>query len=112
MAEGHFARHLRRMRDVYAERHAALMDGARRWLAGRLDVRPVNAGLQTVGLLARGLDGVGVARRAAHHGVEVVPLGRYARTPLERDGVQMGFAAVSLPEGIARGLQSLARLVD
>ena len=109
--EGHFARHLRRMRDVYAERHAALIEGARRWLEGRLDVRAVNAGLQTVGMLARGHDGTSVAKRAAEQGVEVVPLARHARSPLEQDGVQMGFAAVP-PEEIARGVQVLARLLD
>ena len=109
--EGHFARHLRRMRDVYAERHAALIDAARRWLKGRLEVRAVNAGLQTVGLLARGHDGADLARRAAEHDVELVPLARHARSPLQRDGVQMGFAAVP-PEEIARGVQVLARLLD
>jgi GntR family transcriptional regulator/MocR family aminotransferase len=109
--EGHFARHLRRMRDVYAERHAALIDGARRWLQGRLDVRAVNAGLQTVGLLAPGHDGADLAGRAAEHDVEVAPLARHARSPLERNGVQMGFAAVP-PDEIARGVQVLARLLD
>jgi GntR family transcriptional regulator/MocR family aminotransferase len=109
MTDGHFARHLRRMREVYAERHAALVEGARRWLDGRLQVRPVNAGLQTVGLLAHDVNSVDVVRHAAAHDVEVVSLQRYARSPLERDGLQLGFAAVP-PAEIARGLQVLARL--
>jgi GntR family transcriptional regulator/MocR family aminotransferase len=111
MAEGHFARHLRRMRDVYAERHGALVEGARRWLDGRLDVRPVNAGLQTVGLFTGPADGVEVATRLAEQDVEVVPLARYARLPLARDGLQIGFAAVP-PAEIARGLQVLARVLE
>lgn len=110
MTEGHFARHLRRMREVYAERHDALITAARRQLAGRLDVRAVNAGLQTVGLLAPGIDGATVAARAAEHGVEVVPLARYARQPLEQDGLQLGFAAVP-PAEIRRGVDLLALLV-
>jgi GntR family transcriptional regulator/MocR family aminotransferase len=110
MTEGHFARHLRRMRDVYAERHQALVDGSRRWLGGQLEVRAVNAGLQTVGLLAAELDGIDVAHRAAAHDVEVVPLARHARSPLDRDGLQIGFAAVP-PAEIARGLQMLARVL-
>jgi GntR family transcriptional regulator / MocR family aminotransferase len=108
MAEGHFARHLRRMRDVYAERHRALVDGARQWLDEALEVRAVNAGLQTVGLLTGERAGVEVARQAAAHDVEVVPLARHARIPLERDGLLLGFAAVP-PAEIARGLQVLAR---
>jgi GntR family transcriptional regulator/MocR family aminotransferase len=111
MADGHFARHLRRMRDVYAERHGTLLDGARRWLDGGLEVRAVNAGLQTVGLLASGRDGAQVATHAADCDVEVVPLQRYARSPLRRDGVQLGFAAVP-PVEITRGLQVLARVLE
>ena len=111
MAEGHFARHLRRMRDVYGERHAALIEGARRWLGDRLEVRGVNAGLQTVGMLPDGMDGVAVAKRAAQRDVEVVPLRRYARSPLRRDGLQIGFAAVPVVE-IARGLGILARTIE
>jgi GntR family transcriptional regulator/MocR family aminotransferase len=110
MADGHFARHLRRMREVYAERHAALVSGARRWLEGQLEVRPVSAGLQTVGLLPRGANSVEIVRQASARDVEVVSLQRYARSPLERDGLQLGFAAVP-PAEIARGLQVLARLV-
>ena len=95
MADGHFARHLRRMRDVYAERHAALIEGAHRWLGGRIEVRAVNAGLQTVGMLPRGMDGAELARRAAARDVETVSIRRYARTPLEQDGLQLGFGGTA-----------------
>jgi DNA-binding transcriptional MocR family regulator len=71
----------------------------------------VNAGLQTVGLLADGLDGITTARQAAELDVEVVPIQRYARSTLARDGVQLGFAAVPTAE-ISRGLQALARILD
>jgi hypothetical protein len=40
-----------------------------------------------------------------------VPLQRYARSPLRRDGVQLGFAAVP-PVEITRGLQVLARVLE
>jgi len=111
MADGHFARHLRRMRDAYAERHSALVEGARRWLEGRLEVRPVTAGLQTVGLLPPDVDSAGIVRAAAGLGVEVVSIRRYARAALDRDGLQLGFAAVP-PAEIARGVQVLARLLE
>jgi DNA-binding transcriptional MocR family regulator len=62
-----------------------------------------------VGLLAHDVNSVDVVRHAAAHDVEVVSLQRYARSPLERDGLQLGFAAVP-PAEIARGLQVLARL--
>ena len=67
----------------------------------------MEAGLQTVGWLPRGLDGGAAARAAAARGVEVTPLGRYSRGRLARDGLQLGFAAVQ-PEEIARGVGELA----
>jgi DNA-binding transcriptional MocR family regulator len=57
ITEGHFARHLRRMRQLYAERLSLLMEHARRRLAGLLELSPIEAGLQTIGWLARGISG-------------------------------------------------------
>jgi GntR family transcriptional regulator/MocR family aminotransferase len=111
ISAGHFARHLRRMRQVYAERLSALLDGARRHLAGLLDVSAVEAGLQTSGWLGRGLDGESAARAAAARGVEVTPLGRYARRRLAREGLQLGFAAVDAAE-IGRGVRELAAALE
>ncbi len=108
---GHFGRHLRRMREVYAERLAALVEGAREHLAGRLEISSVEAGLQTAGWLSGGLDGEAVARAAARREVEVIPLSRYGGGPRERVGLQLGFAAADVLE-IRRGVRELARALD
>ena len=99
------------MREVYTERYGALLTGARRWLDGRLDVRPVDAGLQTVGYLLDGRSAPDIVTAAAARGVEVVALGRYATSPLVRDGLQLGFAAVP-PAEIVRGIQGLAQVLE
>ena len=106
IAGGHFGRHLRRMREVYAERLRVLLDESPR-LAGLVDVSPIEAGLQTVGWLAPGITGVDAERAAARRGVEAVSLNRYARIPLAREGLQLGFAAVDAEE-IRRGVRELA----
>ncbi|MGE0363808.1 MAG: PLP-dependent aminotransferase family protein [Vicinamibacterales bacterium] len=111
MADGHFARHLRRARDVYAARRGALLEGADRWLRGRLDVVPVEVGLQTVGYLSGDAGAEAVARAAAARDVEVRALSRYARSRPVRDGLQLGFAAADETE-IGRGLRELARVLD
>jgi GntR family transcriptional regulator/MocR family aminotransferase len=111
IAEGHFGRHLRRMREVYAARSSALLEGARQWLAGLLEIPDVEAGLQTVGWLCGGIDGESAARAAAARDVEVTPLSRSSRGPLERDGVQLGFAAVDEAE-IRRGVRELAAALE
>jgi GntR family transcriptional regulator / MocR family aminotransferase len=109
--EGHLGRHVRRMREVYAERRAALVEAAERLLSERLLLSPVEAGLQTSGLLGSGFRAEAVVRAAAEKGVEVSALGREWQGRFRREGLQLGFAAVP-PEEIRRGVDVLARVLD
>jgi GntR family transcriptional regulator/MocR family aminotransferase len=111
IAGGHFGRHLRRMREVYAERLTALLADARRHLAGLLEISRVEAGLQTVGWLTGGIDDESAAAAAAVRDVEVIPLSRYYRGPARQPGLQLGFAAVHTQE-IRRGVQDLAAALE
>ena len=111
IVDGHFGRHLRRMREVYAERLSALMDGAREHLGGLLDLSPIEAGLQTVGWLRTGVDGAAAVEAAAARGVDVTSLSVYSDGPPAREGLHLGFAAVDLPE-IRRGVRELARALE
>lgn len=76
-------------------------------LSGLLDVSDIEAGLQTTAWLAPGISGAAASRAAQERGVDVVPLSRHASQPLERDGLQLGFAAVDARE-IRRGMRELA----
>jgi GntR family transcriptional regulator/MocR family aminotransferase len=107
IAEGHFGRHVRRMREVYAERLSVLLECARQRLTGLLEVIGVEAGLQTAGWLCGRVDGDTAAKAAARRDVEVTPLSRYSRGRMPREGLQLGFAAVDA-EAIRRGVRDLA----
>jgi len=107
ITEGHFGRHLRRMREVYAERLSVLLESAREKLAGLLEISEIEAGLQTVGWLREGIDGESATKAASARGVEVFPLSRYSHGRVAREGLQLGFAAVDARE-IRRGIQELA----
>ncbi len=107
ITEGHFGRHLRRMREVYAERRSILMESARRKLTGLLELSSVEAGLQTVGWLCQGIDSAAARRAAQARKVEVTPLSIYSRGAMRREGLQLGFAAVNGQE-IRRGVHQLA----
>ena len=110
ITEGHFARHIRRMRELYAERLSVLLECARQRLAGALEISTVEAGLQTVGWLRRGIDAEWVAGLAAQCDVEVVPLSRYASGKTRPEGLILGFAAVD-PRELRRGAEELARVL-
>ena len=107
IAEGHFGRHIRRMREVYAERRSVLLECARQRLTGLLEISGVEAGLQTAGFLCGGINGESAARAAAKRNVEVIPLSYYSRGSVAREGLQLGFAAVDKQE-IRRGVRELA----
>jgi GntR family transcriptional regulator/MocR family aminotransferase len=111
ITDGHFGRHLRRMRQIYAERLSVLLESARERLAGLLEISGIEAGLQTSGWLSRGVTGAAAAKAAALRGVDVVPLDRHSRLPLARQGLQLGFAAVDVRE-IRRGVRELAAALE
>jgi GntR family transcriptional regulator / MocR family aminotransferase len=107
ITEGHFARHVRRMREVYAERLSVLLEEASLRLAGLLEISPVEAGLQTAAWLCGGIDAESAAVAAAKRNVDVTPLNRYSQGTLTREGLQLGFAALDVKE-IRRGVRELA----
>jgi len=108
ITEGHFARHIRRMRELYAERLGVLLECARENLTGLVDISTVEAGLQTIGWLQGKITPVQAASAAAQRDVEVVPISRYAAGRTKKDGLVLGFAAVN-PRELRRGVDELAR---
>lgn len=109
--EGHFASHIRRMRKTYMERHDVLIDAATRRLAGTVDVRPTESGIQTVGHLLTGHDEDRVAEAALVRDVIVAPLGRFSIAPITARGFAIGFST-STPAEIRVSVERLATAID
>ncbi len=98
MREGHFSRHVRRMRLLYAKRQQVFVDAIREHCGDWLEVAPAPAGLHLVGWLPPGVDDARVAATFAKKEVFTPPLSTYSLTPLERGGLVMGYAGVSEDE--------------
>jgi GntR family transcriptional regulator/MocR family aminotransferase len=109
--EGHFAHHIRRMRQIYAERIAVLVDASRRKLTGRLDVEHAASGMRTVGWIQNGEKDRAVAQRARSQGLEVAPLSQFAVRNSPLSGLILGFAGCA-PEELRRGVDVLAAVMD
>ena len=107
ITEGHFARHIRAMRELYAERLSVLLDSAKAKLSGLLEISNVEAGLQTVGWLKGTVTAKRAAEAAAKRNVEVVPLSDYASGHSRKNALILGFAAVE-PRELRRGAEELA----
>jgi GntR family transcriptional regulator / MocR family aminotransferase len=108
--EGHFARHIRRMRKLYAERQQTLLKAARSALAGLLDVKPSSAGMHLIGWLPEGVDDQAVSRAAFAGGVEVTPLSAYCLKPQRRGALRLGYTGYT-PTEIWRATHQLAQLL-
>lgn len=108
IGEGHFSRHLRRMRTVYAERRQALLDAAEGHLGGLLELSADEAGLQLIGWLASDLTEQAASEHAARFGVDVRPLGQCRIQAGGRPGLMLGFAGFS-PARIRSAAAKLAQ---
>jgi GntR family transcriptional regulator/MocR family aminotransferase len=111
IVEGHFGRHVRRMREIYAARRSVLLENVRERLGGLFEIVGAEAGLQTAGWLRVGLDAATATRLAASRDVDITPLSRYRRGRLGREGLQLGFGAVDAQE-IRRGVRELAAVLE
>jgi GntR family transcriptional regulator/MocR family aminotransferase len=107
IGEGHFARHVRRMRRLYDEKQATFLKAASQHLAGLLEVQANDSGFHLVGWLPPGVDDVAAAEDAARQGVHVTPLSQCAVGKLQRGAILMGYGAMSSRQ-IWSGISRLA----
>jgi GntR family transcriptional regulator/MocR family aminotransferase len=111
MTQGHFARHLRKMRGLYAERLAALRHEVKSRLDGVLEIPDIEAGLNTPAYLLNTLTSSAAAERARRRNLEVWPLDRYAFARRDIRGLLLGFAALNERQ-IRKGVAELALALD
>lgn len=110
---GHFARHIRRTRDAYAERRAAMLEGLDRRLGGMLACGPADTGLDLCVRLTGPLGEAQALARATAAGVELRPLSYYVHPAAgpacaAPPGMLLGFSAFT-PAQIEAGILDLAR---
>jgi len=103
--EGHFARHIRRMRMLYLQRRTALVETIRQRLSDKLTVIGAEAGMHLVTLLPRGVSDVAISKGATELGMSVMPLSScYLKRPLV-GGLILGYGgtdARQIHDGIRR----------
>jgi GntR family transcriptional regulator/MocR family aminotransferase len=110
ISDGHFGRHVRRMRLLYAERAKALRQAADAHLTGLIEIPKITMGLDTPAFLPPESNDKQVAHLAAQAGIESRPLSVYAGTHTAPPGLLLGFAAVN-PKEIEFGTRTLARVL-
>jgi hypothetical protein len=92
--EGHFGRHVRRMRSLYAERQNILLKALSRELGELVEARPSDAGLHLVAWLPKYVNDRALARSAAERGVLVQPLSLFCLEARRPAGILLGFGGM------------------
>jgi GntR family transcriptional regulator/MocR family aminotransferase len=105
MHEGHFARHIRKMRLLYRERRTALVNAIREQLGPELQIHGTQAGMHLAVTLPKGLKDREIAHRAAGKGVWLWPLSPSYLSKFPRQGLILGFGNTStedMPAAVSR----------
>lgn len=110
MAEGHFGRHLRRMRVLYAHRLEALDRAISRHAADLFQLPPREGGMNRVVYFLSDIDDVAAAAAAQAAGVSCLPLSHYRLTPGGRPGLVLGFTSID-EETTSYAIQKLATTI-
>lgn len=106
IGEGHFSRHIRRMRALYAERQEILLAEINKKLRDFLGVEKEVAGMHLIGWLKNDFDDQTAAKTALEHGVFVPPLKFFCVREKLPDGLLIGYTGVS-PKEIRTGVERL-----
>lgn len=108
--EGHFARHIRRMRTLYMERNEMLVAEIEKQLGGIVEVVSAQAGMHLVVMLPRGADDMIVWQRAVSLGIASWPLSICCQKKPQRGGLVLGYGAVDRKQ-ILDGVKRLAAVI-
>jgi GntR family transcriptional regulator / MocR family aminotransferase len=100
MTEGHFARHLRRMRTLYAARRRALAEALTAIFGDRVAVELAAGGMHLLARFAGTTDDGTLARRAAETGLAPAALSSLAIAHDCGEGLLLGFTNVAESEAM------------
>jgi len=92
MEHGHFARHLRKMRALYASRRDYLVDALAQTIGDRLHVQPQAGGIHVLAHLGTRQSDKHLAATAAARGLAVMALSHWRVRKSSQGGLLMGFA--------------------
>ncbi|MEZ4517021.1 MAG: PLP-dependent aminotransferase family protein [Chloroflexota bacterium] len=109
--EGHFERHIRRLRRLYGVKRAILVGELEKKLGKRVRYSPVEAGLHVLVYLEPGLEEAQAVHEAAVRGVRVYPGARFHLEHNPPASIILGFSGLR-DEAIREGVDRLALAID
>lgn len=112
MEQGHFARHLRKMRALYAERRGYLVEALEREMGDMLTVQPQAGGIHVLARIGAGRNDRALATAAQARGLGLQALSNWRMGRAGRGGLLMGFTNFSTPEMAVAAVRGLRAVMD
>jgi len=112
MEQGHFARHLRKMRSLYAERRAYLVEALAQEVGERIEVQPQAGGIHVLARIEAGQDDRALVAAAQAHGLGLQALGDWRVGSSDRGGLLMGFTNFATPDMAVAAVRRLRDVMD
>lgn len=107
MIEGHFARHLRQLRQLYGEQRELLVTAVQNQLPHHVSFHDEPAGLHLMLFLETAVDEAALVQSLAQEGVIVTPGASFHFTQPAPPSILLGFSKVT-PEAIQEGVHLIA----
>jgi GntR family transcriptional regulator/MocR family aminotransferase len=98
IAEGHLARHIRRMRRIYSQRRRAFEHAAQDHWSKFMEVRPGNAGLHLSTQITNPALADVIIEKAREHLPGALPLSAWSAGPLKQLGLCIGYGGVEVDQ--------------
>jgi len=108
--DGQLARHIRRMRALYAERRTRMIAAIKEHLGRGFEIQSAEAGMHLVVRLPHGLDDRLAAQQAAAAGISCIALSDCCLESPRYGGLILGYGGVEMQQ-ISESMRQLARVV-
>jgi GntR family transcriptional regulator / MocR family aminotransferase len=109
ISEGHFARHIRRMRSIYAERRNVLIENLRDQFGSAAEMMGAEAGMH-LSVVLNGIPDQEIGTRAARENLWLAPLSGFYLGKTVRQGFILGFGSTSV-EDMPAAVRKLRKLI-
>ena len=109
IAEGHFTKHIRRMRQLYDSRRQALIQALKYYFGERVTILGANAGIHVMVKIATTLSDDLAIAKAATAGIGIISARKYYLQPQRQGEFIFGYAQLEIPQ-IEAGIEKLARI--
>lgn len=110
ISQGHYARHVRRIRKACHERQQVMLEAIKTYLSGMMVAEPLDSGIHLVCWLSDAIHESVLIEKCRKVGLGAQPLSRYCQIVPARQAILLGFAAHS-PEEITEGIKKLAQIL-